>query len=278
MQIVRTIKEMRAHLNAWRKQGQSIGLVPTMGGLHDGHLSLIDAAKERADKTVTTVFVNPSQFAPHEDFVTYPRNETGDFTKLENAGTNMIFAPSVAEIYPDGHSTKIEVLGISQVLEGEFRPHFFGGVATVVAKLLLQALPDVAVFGDKDYQQLCVIKTMVRDLDIPVEIIGAPTVREADGLAMSSRNKYLNAQERKIAPALYRVITEIASNVRDGQNLSDQRAWAEAELTRAGFGVVDYVALRDAESLEPVSDASRPARVLAAAWLGGTRLIDNISV
>jgi len=278
METVRTIKDLRARLKDWRQDGHTIGLVPTMGGLHDGHLSLIATAKTHADKAVATLFVNPSQFAPHEDFATYPRNETGDINRFETSGADLIFAPNVAEIYPDGHSTKIEVQGISQVLEGEFRPHFFSGVATVVAKLLLQALPDVAVFGEKDYQQLCVIRSMVRDLDIPVEIIGAPTVREADGLAMSSRNNYLTPEERKIAPALYRIISEIADKVRGGQHPIDQRPWAEAELTKAGFGAVDYLAVRDAETLEPVSDASRPARVLAAAWLGSTRLIDNVSV
>jgi pantoate--beta-alanine ligase len=278
METIRTIKDLRARLKEWRMEGKTIGLVPTMGGLHDGHLSLISASKQNADKTVASLFVNPSQFAPHEDFATYPRDENGDLGKFESAGADLIFAPNVAEIYPDGHSTKIEVQGISQVLEGEFRPHFFSGVATVVTKLLLQALPDVAIFGDKDYQQLCVIKSMVRDLDIPVEIIGAETVREEDGLAMSSRNKYLSDEERQIAPALYRIISEIAENVRGGQHPAAQRPWAEAELTKAGFGAVDYVAVRDADSLEPVSDASRPARVLAAAWLGGTRLIDNVAV
>ena len=278
METVRTIKDLRARLKVWRKDGHTIGLVPTMGGLHDGHLSLIATAKAHADKAVATLFVNPSQFAPHEDFATYPRDEAGDIDRFKTSGADLIFAPNVAEIYPDGHATKIEVQGISQVLEGEFRPHFFSGVATVVAKLLLQALPDVAVFGEKDYQQLCVIRSMVRDLDIPVEIIGAPTVRETDGLAMSSRNNYLTPEERKIAPALYRIITEIAENVRGGQHPIDQRPWAEAELTKAGFGAVDYLAVRDAETLEPVNDASRPARVLAAAWLGSTRLIDNVSV
>jgi pantoate--beta-alanine ligase len=278
MRIVRTINDLRAAVKDWRAEGHSVGLVPTMGGLHDGHLSLITASNALADKTIATLFVNPSQFAPHEDFATYPRDESGDLEKFESAGANLIFAPNVAEIYPDGHSTKIEVQGISQVLEGEFRPHFFGGVATVVAKLLLQALPDVAVFGDKDYQQLCVIKSMVRDLDIPAKIVGAATVRETDGLAMSSRNNYLADDERTIAPALFQIITQVAENVRSGHSPVTQRQWAEAELMKAGFGAVDYVAVRDADTLEPVSDATRPARVLAAAWLGSTRLIDNVAV
>lgn len=278
METIRTIKDLRARVKSWRQAGETIGLVPTMGGLHDGHLSLVRESVERTGKTVATLFVNPSQFAPHEDFATYPRDEAGDLEKFDSAGADLIFAPNVAEIYPDGHATKIEVQGISQVLEGEFRPHFFSGVATVVAKLLLQSLPDVAIFGEKDYQQLCVIKSMVRDLDISVEIIGSPTIREDDGLAMSSRNNYLSNAERGIATSLYRVISEIAKNVRAGQLPAAQRPWAEAELTKAGFGAVDYVAVRDAETLEPVGDASRPARVLAAAWLGSTRLIDNVAV
>jgi len=278
VETVRTIKELRAHVHGWRRAGKSVGLVPTMGGLHDGHLSLVKESASRVDRTIASLFVNPSQFAPHEDFATYPRAEAEDLVKFERSGVDLMFAPNVAEIYPDGHSTKIEVQGLGQILEGEFRPHFFIGVATVVTKLLLQALPDVAVFGEKDYQQLCVIKSMVRDLDIPVEIIGAETIRETDGLAMSSRNDFLSDKEREIAPALFRIITEVAENVRSGQPPAAQRPWAEGRLTEAGFGAVDYVAVRDAETLEPVGDASRPTRVLAAAWLGGTRLIDNVPV
>jgi len=278
MDTVRTIAELRARLRAWRKEDLTVGLVPTMGGLHEGHLSLVQLASQRADRTVATLFVNPTQFAPHEDFATYPRNEGDDSRMFVDAGTDLLFAPNVSEIYPDGHATKVEVQGLSQMLEGEFRPQFFIGVATVVSKLLLQALPDVAVFGEKDYQQLCIIKRMVQDLDIPVEILGAPTIRESDGLAMSSRNQYLTADERKAAPVLYETITAVAANVRNGADPAGQRSWADSKLTEAGFGAVDYVAVRDAETLEPVHDASKPARVLAAAWLGKARLIDNVAV
>lgn len=278
METVRTIAELRDRIRAWRKQDETVGLVPTMGGLHAGHISLVGLAKSQADRTVATLFVNPSQFAPHEDFATYPRKEKADQEMLEKAGTDLLFAPNVSEIYPDGHSTKVEVQGLSQILEGEFRPDFFTGVATVVTKLLLQALPDVAAFGEKDYQQLCVIKTMARDLDIPVRILGGETIREEDGLAMSSRNQYLTESERKIAPVLYKTIKQVAENVRNGQSPASQRSWAEATLTKAGFGAVDYVAVRDAQTLGPVRDASRPARVLAAAYLGRARLIDNVAV
>ncbi len=278
MKIVRTITELRSCVKSWRKRDQSIGLVPTMGGLHNGHLSLVKHSKCQADKTITSLFVNPSQFAPHEDFVTYPREENADREMLEISGNDLLFAPHISEIYPDGHLTRLDVQGLSQILEGEFRPNFFTGVATVVSKLLLQTLPDVAIFGEKDYQQLCVIQTMVRDLDIPVKIIGAKTIREKDGLAMSSRNLYLTAEERKIAPLLYQVISQVAKNIRDGGQPINQRSWAEAELTKAGFGAVDYVAVRDAQTLDPVSDVSRPARVLAATYLGRTRLIDNVAI
>lgn len=278
MDVIRTITELRGCVSSWRNKNKSVGLVPTMGGLHNGHLSLVKHSKLHTDRTITSLFVNPSQFAPHEDFATYPRKECADRKMLEAAGNDLLFAPYVSEIYPDGHLTQIDVHGLSQILEGEFRPDFFSGVATVVAKLLLQTLPDIAVFGKKDYQQLCVIQTMVRDLDIPVEIIGAKTIREADGLAMSSRNHYLTVKERKIAPLLYKVISQVAKNVRNGDQPINQRSWAEAELTKAGFGAVDYVAVRDAQTLDPVSDASRPTRVLAAAYLGRTRLIDNVAV
>lgn len=278
MQIVRTVTELREQIRIWRSTGLSVGLVPTMGGLHDGHLSLARNAAGRADRVVATLFVNPAQFAPHEDFATYPRDEEADTALFAAAGADLMFAPSVSEIYPDGHATKIEVQGLSQILEGEFRPQFFIGVATVVAKLLLQALPDIAVFGEKDYQQLCVIRRMVADLDIPVQIVSAPTVRDADGLAMSSRNSYLTEAERAIAPALYKSIIGVAEALRADGDPSEQRRRAEAQLTEAGFGAVDYVAVRDADTLEPVPDASRPARVLAAAWLGKVRLIDNVAV
>jgi pantoate--beta-alanine ligase len=278
MKVVRTIAELRSCVNSWRKKGESVGLVPTMGGLHNGHLSLVKHSKLHADRTITSLFVNPSQFAPHEDFITYPRKERADREILEASGNDLLFAPNISEIYPDGYLTRIDVQGLSQILEGSSRPDFFTGVATVVTKLLLQALPDIAIFGEKDFQQLCLIQTMVRDLNIPVEIIGAKTIRDEDGLAMSSRNLYLTAKERKIAPLLYKVISQVAKNVRNGDQPINQRSWAEAELTKAGFSEVDYVVVRDAQTLDPVDNASRPARVLAAAYLGCTRLIDNVAV
>lgn len=276
MEIVRSIADLRAHVAEFRSAGRRIGLVPTMGGLHDGHLSLVSAVAARADEVVATLFINPTQFSPSEDFESYPRDEAADAARFEAAGTALLFAPPAHEIYPPGHSTQVLVGELGRVLEGEFRPHFFAGVATVVTKLLLQALPDVAVFGEKDYQQLCVIRKLVRDLDIPVEIIGAPTVREADGLAMSSRNRYLDADGRRIAPALYATITKVAEAAARGDAAAASPA--AGELIEAGFSKVDYVAVRDAATLAPVGSGGGPARVLAAAWIGCTRLIDNIAV
>jgi pantoate--beta-alanine ligase len=276
MDIVRSIADLRARVAMWRSAGRRIGLVPTMGGLHDGHLSLVSAAAAQSDEVVATLFVNPTQFSPSEDFESYPRDEAADAARFEAAGTALLFAPPAHEIYPPGHSTQVLVGDLGRVLEGEFRPHFFAGVATVVTKLLLQALPDVAVFGEKDYQQLCVIRKLVRDLDIPVEIIGAPTVREADGLAMSSRNRYLDADGRKIAPALYATITQVAEAAARGDAAAASPA--ADKLIAAGFSKVDYVAVRDAATLAPVGSGGGPARVLAAAWIGRTRLIDNVAV
>jgi len=279
METVRSIGELRARVAQWRADGLTVGLVPTMGGLHAGHLSLVTLAGERADKVVATLFVNPTQFAPTEDFDSYPRNEDADASLFEGAGAHLMFAPTPDVMYPEGHMTKVRVDGLGDVLEGEFRPHFFEGVATVVAKLLLQSLPDVAVFGEKDYQQLCVIRAMARDLDIPVTILGGETVREPDGLAMSSRNTYLSEAERAIAPKLFEALNFVADVAQDATGDAEAATeTAAAELRAAGFKSVDYIALRDAETLQPLADAARPARVLGAAWLGNTRLIDNIAV
>lgn len=275
---VRDATALRAAVAGWRAQGASVGLVPTMGALHEGHLSLVRAARGRCDRVVTSLFVNPRQFAPHEDFERYPRDEAGDAALLAGAGCDLLYAPERAAIYPDGFATSVIVSGVSTPLEGEFRPHFFGGVATVVTKLLLQCLPDAAFFGEKDYQQLIVIKRLARDLDIPAQIVGCPTVREADGLAMSSRNAYLSADERRIAGRLNVVLHEAIKAVRGGAAIQDAEAEARRHLTAAGFGSVDYLAIRDADTLAPISDLSRPARVLAAVWLGRTRLIDNVAV
>lgn len=277
MQIVRSVDELRAAMAPWRQAGVRSALVPTMGALHDGHLSLVRAAGAQADKTVASIFVNPTQFAPHEDFTTYPRDEERDLTLLRAAGVDLVFMPGVTDMYGESDRTKVEVQGLSQILEGQFRPHFFIGVATVCAKLLIQSMPDVAVFGEKDYQQLCVIRAMARDLHLPVEIVGGETIREPDGLAMSSRNTYLSNTERTLAPKLYQEIQGVASRIADGGPVEDACAQASGELDRAGFKSVDYVAVRDAETLDSPTPG-RAMRVLAAAWLGKTRLIDNIPV
>lgn len=277
MEIARSIAEMRAIIKDWRKAGQRVSLVPTMGALHEGHLSLVHMGQDRADKSVVSIFVNPAQFAPHEDFNTYPREEERDFAALRQAKVDLVFAPPVEEIYPENHHTKVEVEGISQLLEGQFRPQFFIGVATVVAKLLIQVLPDVALFGEKDYQQLCVIRAMARDLDLPVDILGGETIRESDGLAMSSRNAYLTNAERTLAPRLYQEITAIANQVSAGADIDTVCAAASKGLSESGFKAIDYIVVKDADTLEdPIP--GRPMRVLAAAWLGRTRLIDNIGV
>ncbi|MGE0157992.1 MAG: pantoate--beta-alanine ligase [Gemmatimonadales bacterium] len=278
MDVVTSIGALRARVADWRASGETVALVPTMGALHEGHLTLVRTALARAGRAVVTIFVNPTQFAPGEDFASYPRRERADQDLLRAAGAHLLFMPSVSEMYPAGHATRVSVEGVSQTLEDEFRPGHFDGVATVVAKLLLQALPDVALFGEKDYQQLLVIRRMVRDLDIPVHVEGVATVREPDGLALSSRNAYLTAEERRIAPALHRAIRAVAQGVEAGASPEGECALARDALLREGFREVDYVAVRDAETLEPVADASRPARVLAAARLGRARLIDNVAV
>jgi len=277
LSLARDVPALRAAVAAWRKAGLRVGLVPTMGALHEGHLSLVRTARERCDRVVASLFVNPRQFAPHEDFERYPRDEAGDAKLLASAGCDLLFAPERAVMYPDGFATSVIVADVSVPLEGDFRPHFFGGVATVVTKLLLQCLPDAALFGEKDYQQLLVIKKLARDLDIPVEIIGCPTVREHDGLAMSSRNAYLNADERRVAGRLNHILHDAIKAVRHGAQIADAEAEAARHLIAAGFTVVDYVAIRNADTLAPVSDVSN-ARILAAAWLGKTRLIDNMAV
>lgn len=277
MEIARSIAEVRASVTRWRAAGERVSLVPTMGALHDGHLSLVRRASADATRTAASIFVNPTQFAPNEDFATYPRTEERDLEMLEAAGVDIVFMPQVVEIYPEGHRTQVEVRELGKILEGEFRPHFFIGVATVVTKLLNQVGPSSAVFGEKDYQQLCVIKTMVRDLDIPVEIVGGQTIREGDGLAMSSRNAYLSEHERAIAPSLYREMIKCAERVCAGADPENSADEAASAIVAAGFDSVDYVAVRDAETLEaPIQ--GRPMRVLVAARIGRTRLIDNMAV
>ncbi len=278
MVTVTTVAALRARIRDWRRAGDSIGLVPTMGALHAGHLSLIRHVRALTTRTCATVFVNPTQFAPGEDFAKYPRDPSGDEARLRSEGVDVLFMPDVSEMYAADHSTRVRVEGLGDTLDGTFRPGHFEGVATVVTKLLLQALPDVAVFGEKDWQQLQVVMRLVRDLDVPVRIEAAPTVREADGLALSSRNAYLTPEERAIAPALFSILTRVAVHVAAGGSPERECARAVGDLEQAGFGRVDYVTVRDAETLEPVHDPSRPARVLAAAWLGRARLIDNVPV
>lgn len=277
--IVRTVAELRRLVTEFRKAGRTIGLVPTMGALHEGHVSLVKGALERGDVPVTSIFVNPTQFGPKEDFSAYPRDEEGDFAKLRAAGCRIAFAPSKEEMYPGEQLTTVTVTGITDGLCGPLRPGHFQGVATVVSKLLLMAMPDRAYFGEKDYQQLQVIKRMVRDLAMPFEIVGMPTVREADGLAMSSRNRYLSAEERTKALGMYRQLVTVADAVRNGKGSCSDASEAAAQALRdGGFDIVEYFTVVDAESLKPLERVSGPARVIAAARLGRTRLIDNLAV
>jgi pantoate--beta-alanine ligase len=280
--VVRTVAGLRAAVGAWRADGLRAALVPTMGALHDGHLSLVRIGLSRADRVVASIFVNPTQFAPHEDLAAYPRDEAGDAAKLAGAGCHLLFAPTVDEMYRPGAATVVTVSGVSEPLDGEVRPGHFAGVATVVTKLLNQARPDVAIFGVKDYQQLQVIRRLAIDLDLGVEIIGAPTARAADGLALSSRNAYLSVAERLQAPELAAALVAAVRSLRAGAPIAQTEATAIARLGAAGFGPVDYVEVRDAVDLSRLGPGplafDRPARILAAARLGRTRLIDNMAV
>lgn len=274
--IARDMESLQEALGGLLRAGKRLALVPTMGALHAGHSSLIELAKNEADAVVTSIFVNPKQFAPNEDFDKYPRSLEADIEVIRKAGGSIVYAPSSEDLYPEGFTTSVSAGALGDMLEGQFRPGFFNGVATVVAKLLLRTLPHIAVFGEKDYQQLCVIRRVVEDLDIGVEIIGAPTVREPDGLAMSSRNAYLSQAERASAPMLYEILGHVGKSISGGSPVKSALAQGTAGLTKAGFKV-DYLELRDADTLEPVQNADN-ARLLAAAWLGKTRLIDNIGV
>jgi pantoate--beta-alanine ligase len=277
--LVGSLAELRSRVAEWRRRGERIGFVPTMGALHEGHLSLVEEARRRAERVVVSVFVNPTQFAENEDFGRYPRTLEADLDKLAPARADLCYAPSVEEIYPPGFSTRVTVGGPAEAdLEDRFRPTHFTGVAVVVAKLLNQAEPDVAVFGEKDYQQLLVIERMARDLDLRAEIVGAPTLREADGLAMSSRNIYLSPEERLVAPALHRALVTAARRIAAGEPIGHVMGEAREEIATAGFAI-DYLEARHAETLARVARRhDGPARLLAAARLGATRLIDNIAV
>ena len=278
--IVRTVADLRAHVAAWRAAGQRIALVPTMGSLHAGHLSLVRLALTRADRVVTSIFVNPTQFAPHEDLDAYPRSEARDVERLGAEACDLVFAPDIAAMYPDSFSTSITVSGVSTPMDGAARPHHFSGVATVVAKLLIQCAPDVAVFGEKDYQQLQIIRRLTADLDLPVEIIGAPIVRDADGLALSSRNAYLTREQRPVAARLNVILGEAAKALANGDNIAEVEARGMAALKASGFDPIDYFEARDAVDLTrlPEGAVTRPARIFVAARLGATRLIDNMAI
>ncbi|KRB44739.1 MAG: pantoate--beta-alanine ligase [Pseudomonadota bacterium] len=278
--IVRTVADLRAQVAAWKRDGQRVALVPTMGALHDGHLSLITLAKTKADRVVASVFVNPTQFGPNEDFDAYPRNEERDADLLAGAGCDLLFAPTVGEMYAPGFATTVNVTGVSEPLDGAARPGHFAGVATVVSKLLMQCGPDVAVFGEKDYQQLQVIKRVVADLNIPTQIVGAPTSRLEDGLARSSRNAYLSAAEREIAGRLNLALADAVRRLQAGESVERVEATGLAALERAGFQRIDYFEVRNAEDLSHPGPGplNIPARVLAAAVIGKTRLIDNMAV
>lgn len=279
---LRTLSALRETLGEHQRAGRSIGFVPTMGALHDGHVSLVKTAREATDITVVSIFVNPTQFAPGEDLDTYPRTEEADIARLAEAGTDIVYLPSVEEMYPDGSKTNVRVEGMSDLLDGQFRPHFFYGVATVVARLFVHVQPDVAVFGEKDFQQLQIIRRMVRDLGFSIDVIGGETVRDPDGLAQSSRNTYLNAEDRcaanVISAALHRARCRMAIGVPVNEALTEARA----RIVQAGFDRLDYVSAVDPESLEDLPGetltSGQDARVLAAAWMGKTRLIDNMGL
>ena len=276
IEIIRTVADLRRLVAQFRSRRESVALIPTMGALHEGHLALVRAGQTQCRRTIATIFVNPLQFGPKEDLQAYPRDEAGDLEQLRRVNTDAVYLPTVEEMYPPGSSTTVTVTGLTEGLCGKFRPGHFQGVATVVAKLLLQALPDVALFGEKDYQQLQVIKRMARDLNIPVTISGVPTVRETDGLALSSRNRYLTPEQRRSAPLLHQVLDRVAAGYGAGQAPAPLLKTAIADLERGGFGPIQYVEICDAETLAPVTASGIRSRVLAAAYLGKTRLIDNV--
>lgn len=277
--IIRNVRTLRSIISEWRKEKKTIALVPTMGALHEGHLSLVNLAKRKADKIIVSIFVNPKQFAENEDLSRYPRDEKGDHQKLSSLKTDLIWAPSNSEMYPEGFSTSVVPQGSALPLEGEFRPNHFTGVATVCIKLFFQTTPDFALFGEKDYQQLCVIRQLVRDLNLPLKIVAGAISREKDGLARSSRNVYLSANERKIAPQLYGALNSIAKKVKNGAQIDKVIDETKKILLISGFQKIDYIAVCNAHTLGPYIPKSKMAgRILAAAWLGRTRLIDNISI
>jgi pantoate--beta-alanine ligase len=278
LEIARTIADLRRHIAAWRKGDERVGLVPTMGALHQGHMALVRAARVECARVVASIFVNPKQFAPTEDLGSYPRREAADLNMLRSAGVDLVFIPALHEMYPPDFATLVQVSGLTEGLCGAHRAGHFDGVTTVVTKLLIQARPDIAYFGEKDYQQLTVVRRLARDLNIPVLIAGVPTVREADGLALSSRNVYLSAEERRIAPKLARVLQSVAAALaRDPTVVQREIARGSAALQQSGF-TVEYLEIREAETLAVTSEVTARSRIFAAVRLGTTRLIDNMPI
>ncbi len=280
MQIVRALEELRAIVSEWKRNGLSVGFVPTMGALHEGHLSLMRLSVSQCDRSVASIYVNPTQFAPHEDLDSYPRQEQADMHALESVGCDLVFCPDAALMYPEGEETRVSVPDMGSKLEGQFRPHFFGGVATVVTKLFNQVRPDKAYFGEKDYQQVQIIRRMVTDLSMPIDIVAGETKRAADGLALSSRNTYLTPEERQIAPSLKAALHRAAIRMRNGTLPGEAISEAVETLERAGFAKVEYIEAVNPATLDPVPSQlpDHPCRLIAAAWMGKTRLIDNIPV
>ena len=279
MQIIRDLAGLRAVCRALRDEGRGLALVPTMGALHAGHIALVEEGRRRAGAVVASVFVNPRQFAPGEDLVKYPRRERADFRMLEAAGCDVVWAPPIGAMYPAGFATTVSISGVTAMLEGLVRPGHFDGVATVVLKLFNQVAPDIALFGEKDWQQIAVIRRLVLDLDLPVEIVGVPTVRDDHGVALSSRNAYLSEEELTTARALPRALGEAAAMIGRGEPVDAALAAACARLDEAGFAGIDYVTLRDASTLAAIDRlGDAPARLLAAARIGATRLLDNLPV
>jgi pantoate--beta-alanine ligase len=278
VQIIRDPDALNEALAALREGGGTIAFVPTMGALHAGHMALVAEARRRADHVVASIFVNPTQFGPNEDLAAYPRREAADAAMLDTEGCALLWAPDAATMYPDGLEADVHLSGLSEILDGAARPGHFDGVATIVARLFRQVRPDIALFGEKDYQQLAIIRRLVRDLDLPVEIVAVPTQRDVDGLALSSRNAYLSDEERLAARLLPRALGEAAQAIAGGAPIEEALERARSRLAEAGFDPIDYVELRDAETLAPVAALDRPARLLAAARIGRTRLIDNLPV
>lgn len=278
MQKLESLGALRSFVHTNRKLGKSISFVPTMGALHDGHLELVRVGLQQTDICIPYIFINPKQFAPTEDLASYPKTLDSDLQKLSSANASAVYLPRMDDVYPDGFVTTIKLGGVALPLEGEHRPHFFEGVATVVAKMLLQCMPDIALFGEKDYQQLLVIQKMVEDLNIPVRVLGVPTVRDSFGLALSSRNAYLNDSELTIARQINKILSRMVDAVKQSQKYDEIEKSAHDELLGIGFDKIDYITIRDATTLLPANETTKNLRVLVAAWLGMARLIDNVPV